>query len=93
MTQPRTALAAYAHEAWAGWMRYLFSKSKRNADGSITIPKDLVLRWGRQTRTNYPDLPPEEQQSDLAEADKILAILEKTTDERTLTPIAGDLPR
>ncbi len=30
----REKLAEYAHEAWSGWMRYLFEKSERNPDGN-----------------------------------------------------------
>ena len=71
----RHALAAYAHDAWSGWMKYLFDKSRRNPDGSVTIPPDLVTRWKRQMLTDYADLPAAEQASDLAEADKMLAVL------------------
>lgn len=71
----RELLAAYAHNAWAGWMRYLFSKSISNADGSVTIPPELVQRWQRQMNTAYADLPDEERESDRQEADKILSIV------------------
>lgn len=68
------ALADYAHEAWAGWMKYLFSKSIRNEDGSVTIPRELVSRWERQINTSYWDLPENEQESDKAEARKMLEL-------------------
>jgi hypothetical protein len=71
----REKLAEYAHNAWAGWMRYLFSKSEFLEDGSVLIPPDLVLRWLRQTVTSYDDLPEHERDSDLAEADVILRLL------------------
>lgn len=71
----REQLAAYAHEAWAGWMRYLFEKSSLNADGSVTIPNWAVLRWKRQLSTPYAELPESEKASDLDEADKILRII------------------
>ena len=70
----REKLAEYAHEAWAGWMQYLFSKSKYNADGTLTIPKWAVQRWERQMATRYKDLPEEEKKSDRDEADKMLDI-------------------
>lgn len=70
-------LAAYAHQAWSGWMQYLFSKSTECADGSASIPAWAVSRWKRQMITPYPSLPPDEQESDRAEADKILAICRK----------------
>src|SRR4051812_34237278 len=34
----REALAAYAHEAWSGWMAYFFGKCTVNKNGSITVP-------------------------------------------------------
>jgi hypothetical protein len=74
MSQTREELAAYAHEAWAGWMRYLFEKSTKNDDGSITIPPESAARWERQAATPYADLPEKEKKSDLDEADKMLTI-------------------
>lgn len=71
----REKLAEYAHEAWSRWMRYLFSKSIVNSDGSVTIPASLVKRWARQMDTDYPMLPSSEQQSDILEADKMLSII------------------
>jgi len=71
----REALAAYAHEAWSGWMRYMWSKSAPNADGSLTIPAWAVLRWERQMNTAYTDLPESERESDRKEADAILVIV------------------
>ena len=73
----REALAALAHEMWSGWMHYLFSKSTRNPDGSITIPLSSAVRWFRQMHTPYSNLPESEKESDRDQADKILAILEE----------------
>jgi hypothetical protein len=70
-------LADYAHSAWSGWMRYMFDKSTRNADGSVTIPPELVTRWGRQMNTPYADLPEGEKESDRKEAQKIVEVLSK----------------
>lgn len=67
----RERLATYAHSAWSGWMKYMFSKSDQNADGSVTIPKELVARWTRQMYTPYSELPEDEKNSDRDEADKI----------------------
>jgi hypothetical protein len=72
----REQLADYAHEAWSGWMRYLFEKSQTNPDGSVTIPATLVARWQRQMNSPYGSLPENEKESDRAEADKMLAIVE-----------------
>ncbi len=72
----REKLAAYAHEAWAGWMKYIFEKSTKNADGTVTIPSWAVSRWKRQADTLYADLPDAEKKSDLVEADRILNIIQ-----------------
>ncbi len=68
-------LARYAHSAWKGWMKYMFSKSNLHPDGSVTIPAEYVQRWQRQMHTAYSDLPAEEQKSDQAEADRIMEIV------------------
>lgn len=70
----REQLASYAHDAWSGWMTYMFSKSERRRDGSVVIPRALVERWDRQRQTPYASLSALERESDLAEADTMLAI-------------------
>ena len=75
----RELLADYAHRAWSGWMHYLFDKSTYNADGTVTIPADLVQRWTRQMTTQYINLPENEKESDRKEADEIIAIVGKQT--------------
>ena len=74
-------LAAYAHEAWVGWMEYLFEKSPKNADGSVTIPAELVKRWTRQMGTSYAELSEGEKHSDRVEALKIMRIFLGDPDE------------
>lgn len=71
----RDMLADVVHDSWSDWMSYLFNKSVKNADGTVTIPADRVERWERQVLTRYKDLTPEEQQSDLDEADRYLKVL------------------
>lgn len=71
----REALAAYAHDAWSGWMRYMLSKAPLNADGTWTMPAWAVERWTRQMTTAYTELPEEERASDRKEADQMLAIV------------------
>ena len=76
----REALADYAHAAWSGWMKYLFSKtetSERFFSGEIVvvIPRWAVDRWQRQMNTPYADLPEEEKKSDREEADKIMGAI------------------
>jgi len=75
MKDTKELLAAYSHEAWSGWMKYLFKKSHQNGDGTVIIPKDLVDRWTRQMYTPYHALPEKEKMSDREEADKILGCL------------------
>lgn len=70
----RETLAAYAHEAWSGWMEYLFSKTSPAPAGQV-IPLASVQRWSRQMRTPYADLPENEKQSDREQADRILETL------------------
>lgn len=65
-------LAAIAHELWSDWMKYLFSQSVHNADGTVTIPKCSVERWKRQMNTPYAALPENEKESDRIEAQKYL---------------------
>ena len=71
----REALADYAHQAWSGWMRYLFSKCINGPDYSMLIPSHLKTRWYRQVDTDYSNLPDEEKESDRQEADRMLAIV------------------
>lgn len=72
--------ADFAHSAWSGWMKYLFSKTTSNEDGSETIPKELTDRWRRQLKTSYKDLPEDEKESDRDEAIKVLKIVQKYKD-------------
>ena len=71
----REQLADLCHEQWAGWMKYLFSKSIHGSDGSVVIPPELVERWRRQMETPYSQLSEPEQNSDRNEADKFIALL------------------
>jgi len=83
----REDLANYAHEAWSGWMKYLFShcfpETKLDIScgviyktGDLVIPKWAVERWKRQMETEYKDLPEDEKKSDRKEADRIIKIIE-----------------
>lgn len=81
----REALAAYAHEAWSGWMNYLFSKGEpwQMASGGTgwLIPAWAVERWQRQAATPYADLPDSEKESDRLEADRMIEVWDKTPKE------------
>lgn len=80
MDEVREQLADYAHEAWSGWMKYLFAKCEYIEEmddprGALAIPAWAVERWMRQMQTRYADLPESEKASDRDEADKMLAIV------------------
>lgn len=68
-------LAEHEHKRWTKWQSYLFSKSFKNDDGSVTIPKELVDRWNRQILTDYNSLPEPEKESDRNCAKEIIKIL------------------
>lgn len=69
-------LAAIEHERWSHWQQYLHSKSKRNADGSLTIPADLVSRWERLMRTPYAELAEDERESDRDQVRRYLPLVD-----------------
>lgn len=58
------SLAAIEHERWSHWQKYLHEQCKRNEDGSLTIPADLVSRWTIQANTDYSELSEKEKNSD-----------------------------
>lgn len=86
----RERLADYAHEAWSGWMRYMFSKCGTanryfTDEKVVTIPTELVERWRRQMTTPYAELPESEKASDRDEADAILTIIRAWLDAQEPT--------
>ena len=81
MNDTREELAAYAHEAWSGWMKYMLGKCKDQDDGTVVVPADLVKRWKFQMETPYDKLPDDMKPSDRDEADKMLKIMDKRISE------------
>ncbi len=76
MSEPlREALAAYAHDAWSGWMNYQLSKGYVGADGMFRLDMDKYERWKRQKNTPYAELPESEKESDRKEADVIISLV------------------
>lgn len=71
----RERLADYAHDAWSGWMKYLFGKCYVTTLGTAIMPKWAVEQWHRQMNTKYADLSEEEKDSDRKEADRMLKIV------------------
>jgi len=90
--------ADLCHRQWTGWMEYLFSKCEeergvvpdRNGapingkTGRLIIPEWAVSRWKRQIATEYKDLPEDEKESDRAEADKYIELVEKFMESNEL---------
>ena len=68
-------LAAWDHEAWAGWMRYLWTKIEWGTDGNGTLRLEWRQRWERQMSLPYSDLSESERESDRKEAREILAVI------------------
>lgn len=79
MDAQREALAAYAHEAWAGWMRHQATVRRHavriGSRDEWHFSTADVERWLRLERTPYEALTEAEKASDRAQADRILAIL------------------
>jgi hypothetical protein len=69
-------LAALEHQRWAHWQKYVHDRGKRQPDGSIVLPPDLVARWERQINTQYADLTTEEKDSDREQVKKYRPLLE-----------------
>jgi hypothetical protein len=70
-------LSALEHQRWAHWQKYVHDKGKRQSDGSIVLPPDLVARWERQINTQYADLTTEEKDSDREQVKKYRPLLER----------------
>lgn len=69
-------LADVKHNAWCGWIRYMFSTGDDlNSDGSFTIKPEQVERWQRQMITPYSELHESEKESDRVEARLIIDAL------------------
>jgi hypothetical protein len=77
MPDLREQLADLEHARWSHWMRWMFDCGTTNADGTWTMPADKVERWQRQMNTPYAGLSEREKDSDRAEVDKTLALIEE----------------
>lgn len=70
-------LAALEHQRWAHWQRYIHEKGRRQTDGSLLLPADLVSQWERQIDTPFDELTNEEKDSDREQVRKYLPLLER----------------
>lgn len=94
----REALAEYSHNAWAGWMKYMFSKGEVrqiSIDGETELkwimPAWAFHRWQRQMNTSYAELPGEEKESDRLEADRMIETFDRCPPEATSQPMAVEV--
>jgi hypothetical protein len=69
------ALAAVEHERWAHWQQYVHDQCTPGADGSLTIPPELVRRWSLQIRQPYSSLTEEEKESDREQVQRYLPVI------------------
>lgn len=69
-------LAAVEHERWSHWQKYLHSKGRREPDGSLLLPAELVARWEAQIATKYEDLKDSQKESDRQQVRKYLPLIE-----------------
>jgi hypothetical protein len=80
-------LAAVEHERWSHWQRYLHDKGKRQPDGSLLLPAELVARWDAQMNTPYAGLTEEMKESDREQVRRYLPLIADTlTGGRSHTP-------
>lgn len=68
-------LASLEHERWSHWQQYLHGQCSSGADGSLTIPPNLVLRWTAQMNTPYAQLTEDEKNSDREQVQRYLPII------------------
>lgn len=68
-------LASVEHERWSHWQRYLHERCVPGADGSLTIPAELVRQWTRQINTPYAELSEKEKASDRDQVERYLPII------------------
>lgn len=65
-------LSSIEHDRWSHWQKYMHTKCIKNADGSLTIPVELVEQWSRQSEAPYNALSDVEKQSDREQVQKYL---------------------
>ena len=75
-------LAAFEHERWAHWQRYMHSKGIMQPDGSLLLPAALVAKWERQIATDYLDLSEAERESDREQVRKYLSLVNSAFHKR-----------
>lgn len=76
--QLREELAALEHDRWSRWMKYLTEHAHLSTTENVgRFGESLAFRWYRLMETPYADLSEAEKESDRAEADRTLALLDR----------------
>jgi hypothetical protein len=75
-------LAALEHERWAHWQRFMHQQGKRQLDGSLILPSDLIEKWDRLIRTPYAQLTDKEQESDREQVLRYLPVVRSALGNR-----------
>jgi hypothetical protein len=71
----RKQLAAIEHARWSDWQRWLHNKCKTTKDG-LLIPTGYVKHLEKQMHTDYADLSPAEQASDMEQVNRYWPLIE-----------------
>lgn len=75
----RVKIAEYVHEIFYRWMEYLFENAISNSNGTVTLSKELVLKWKlymwKHRTVPYPAIPIADRETDLLKATHILSII------------------
>ena len=81
-------LASVEHERWSLWQRHVHKQCVPGADGSLTIPADLVRRWTGQMDTEYAQLSENDKDRDREQVQRYLPVIASALD-RTVRPGPG----
>ena len=86
----RERLAAHLYGLWAEWMKRLLEEGAVANSGALTIEPALVEAYQRRVSTLYTELPSGDRGLQLAEADKVLALVQPAVAE-SISPAANPL--
>jgi hypothetical protein len=70
-------LAAIEHERWAHWQQFMHEQGKRQPDGSLLLPAELIAKWDRLIETPYFSLTNNEQESDREQVRRYLPVVDR----------------
>ena len=75
----REEMAELCHEQWSGWMKWMLEKVELKLKDAPdpNYPETWIERWKRQMNASFDELSEAEKESDRAEADKFLRLMNK----------------